>query len=116
MGCETKASRPPGKATTATEPQPAWFADVTAELGVNFIHDPKPINGEYFMPQINASGEALFDCGNDGRLDIYLLQGGGPQSTSTNVLFRPMPDGTFQNVSQESVLDVNGYNTYEATS
>ena len=111
VGCESKASRPPVKATTATEPQPAWFADVTAELGVNFTHDPGPINDEYFMPQINGSGAALFDFDNDGRLDIYLLQLGGPQSKSTNALFRQMPDGKFQNVSQGSGLDVNGSNT-----
>ena len=100
-------SRPPG---AGGAPQPPWFADVTAELELDFTHDPGPVDGNYFMPQINGSGAALFDCDNDGKLDIYLLQSGGPNSSSTNALFRQLPSGKFQNVSQTSGLDINGYN------
>ena len=109
-GCGKHSASPPLESALA-ESQPPWFADATAELGLDFTHDPGPINDDYFMPQINGSGAALFDSDNDGRLDIYLLQGGGPKSTSTNVLFRQLPDGRFQNISQGSGLDINGYNT-----
>jgi enediyne biosynthesis protein E4 len=51
---------------------PAWFADVSAESGVDFLHDPGPINGSYFFPQSVGPGVALFDFDNDGRLDVYL--------------------------------------------
>jgi enediyne biosynthesis protein E4 len=91
-------------------PQPAWVADVTAESKLEFRHDPGPLGGNYFLPQINGSGAALLDFDNDGRLDIYLLQGGGPNSTATNALFHQQPDGTFADVSQGSGLDVNGTN------
>ncbi|MBC7856124.1 MAG: VCBS repeat-containing protein, partial [Pirellulaceae bacterium] len=91
-------------------PAAPWFADVTTELGLNFTHDPGPVDGKYFMPQINGSGAALFDCDNDGRLDIYLLQCGGADSKSTSALFRQMPDGKFQDISQTSGLDINGLN------
>lgn len=107
-GCTQKPQDPP--AVAASE-QPAWFEDVTAEWQVDFTHDPGAIDDEYFLPQINGSGAALFDFDDDGRLDIYLLQGGGPQSASTNALFRQLPDGTFQDVSQGSGLDINGTNT-----
>ncbi|HKB06028.1 MAG TPA: CRTAC1 family protein [Gemmataceae bacterium] len=89
---------------------PAWFADVTSEVGLDFVHDPGPV-GHFFMPQIMGAGAALFDFDNDGRLDIYLLQSGGPDSRSTNRLYRQGPDGRFTDVSQGSNLDIAGYCT-----
>jgi hypothetical protein len=88
---------------------PLWFEDVTASVGLHFQHDPGPIDDTYFLPQIMGSGAAFFDFDNDGRLDIYLLQNGGPNSTSTNRLFRQGPDGRFTDVSAGSGLDVAGY-------
>ncbi len=61
------------------------------------------------MPQIMGAGAALFDFDNDGRLDIYLLQSGGPDSPSRNRLFRQGPDGRFTDVSRGSGLDFAGY-------
>src|SRR5437763_787548 len=70
----------------ALEPRaPPWFEDVTERVGLSFVHDAGP-TGSYFFPQILGSGAALFDFNNDGRLDIYLLQNGGPDSASTNRL------------------------------
>jgi hypothetical protein len=85
-----------------------WFAEITAESGLNFVHDAGPV-GSYFMPQIVGSGAALFDFDNDGRLDIYLIQNGGSNSTSTNRLFRQEADGRFTDVSAGSGLDIAGY-------
>ena len=107
-GCSPPAAPKPTAIPLA--PADPWFADVTGDLGLEFIHDPGPVDGKYFMPQINGSGAALFDCDNDGKLDIYLLQSGGPDSKSTNALLRQLPDGTFRNVSQTSGLDINGFN------
>jgi hypothetical protein len=87
---------------------PPWFRDVTEEVGLNFIHDAGPV-GRYFVPQSMGSGAALFDFDNDGRLDIYLLQNGGPNSRSTNRLFHQRPDGRFTDVSAGSGLDIAGY-------
>jgi enediyne biosynthesis protein E4 len=89
--------------------QPPWFVDVTQEVGLDFVHDPGPIDGSYFMPQSLGSGAALFDFDNDGRLDIYLLQNGGPRSHSKNRLFQQQPDGHFKDVSAGSGLDFAGY-------
>lgn len=111
-GCGNPPASPPPpiKAIAASPPQPPWFKDVTAESGLDFVHDPGPVDGKYFMPQINGSGAALFDFDNDGRLDIYLLQFGGPDSKSKNALYRQLPDGKFENVSEGSGLDINGFN------
>lgn len=111
-GCGRGDRTQPGPDGESTEQiQPAWFADVTDQWKLGFIHDPGPIDGEYFLPQINGSGAALLDFDNDGRLDIYLLQGGGPQSASTNALFHQRGDGTFEDVSAGSGLKINGTNT-----
>lgn len=72
-----------------------WFEDVTEQVGLDFVHDAGPL-GDYFMPQQVGSGAAFFDFNNDSRLDIHLLQNGGPKSTSTNRLYRQMPDGRFR--------------------
>ena len=74
----------------------------------DFVHDAGPIDGTYFMPQIMGSGGALFDFDNDGRLDIYLVQNGGPKG-DRNRLYRQQADGTFEDVSAGSGLDVAGY-------
>src|SRR5687768_16770530 len=60
-----------------------WFLDATAEVGLEFRHDPGAV-GSYFFPQIMGSGVALFDSDGDGLLDIYLLHNAGPNSTSAN--------------------------------
>jgi len=85
-----------------------WFKDVTSECGLDFVHDAGP-TGAYFMPQSVGSGAALFDFDNDGRLGILLLQNGGPESGSTNRLYRQLPDGRFQDVSAGCGLDYAGY-------
>jgi hypothetical protein len=87
---------------------PAWFQDVTDEVGLKFVQDP----GEeaiYFMPQIVGSGGAVFDANNDGQMYVYLLQNAGPKSKSTNRLFRREANGHFTDVSKGSGLDVAGY-------
>jgi hypothetical protein len=88
---------------------PVWFEDVTGQVGLDFIHNPGPIDKRYFFPQIVGSGAALFDFDNDGRLDLYLIQNAGPHSGVTNRLYRQGPDGRFVDVSRGSGLDVAGY-------
>jgi hypothetical protein len=104
-GCSQSVSTASGHDDPAG---PQWFKDITEEVGLDFVHDAGPV-GSYFMPQIVGSGAAFFDFDNDGRLDIYLLQNGGPNSQSTNRLFHQGPDGRFTDVSKGSGLDIAGY-------
>jgi hypothetical protein len=103
-GCSRPVSEAPAIRKTG---EPAWFTDVTAEVGLNFVHDAGPPS--YFMPQSMGAGAALFDFDQDGRLDIYLLQRGGPASQSRNRLFHQEPNGRFTDVSKGSGLDIAGY-------
>src|SRR5262245_25623285 len=77
----------PHAADEAPDDTPPWFADVTDEVGLDFTHDAGPV-GDYFMPQIMGSGAAFLDFDNDGLLDIYLIQNGGPESGAHNRLYR----------------------------
>jgi hypothetical protein len=107
LGCR------PGATTIPAEDEPtgpAWFTDVTEEIGLHFQHDAGPTT-DYSMPQIFGSGVALFDFNNDGLLDVYLLQNAGPGSGMKNKLFQQLPGGTFKDVSEGSGLDIDGYNT-----
>jgi hypothetical protein len=103
IGCRPEIPAAPPEA-----PVPAWFEDATSQFGLDFIHDAGP-TGSYFMPQVMGSGAALFDCDDDGLLDIYLVQNAGPDSKSTNCLYHQERDGRFRDVSAGSGLDVAGY-------
>ncbi len=88
------------------ETGPPWFADITEESGLRFVHDAG--SPGFFLPQVMGSGAALFDFDNDGLLDVYLVQNGGPDGPR-NQLFKGLPGGRFQNVSAESGLDFAGH-------
>jgi enediyne biosynthesis protein E4 len=109
LGCSTP-SHPDAESNVSDEASGfAYFEDVSDRVGLAFVHDPG-LAGSYFMPQSMGSGCALFDCDGDGLLDIYLLQGAGPDSRSANRLYRQLPDHTFQDVTDRSGLNVAGFN------
>lgn len=101
-------SRPTEVAPAPVEP--AWFEDVTAKLGIDFVHEAGPVSDPYFMPLIMGSGVAALDFNNDGRIDLLFLQNGGPNSKATNRLYRQLPDGTFKDVTAGSGIDFAGWN------
>jgi hypothetical protein len=80
---------------------------VTEKAGVNFVHDAGAL-GTYFMPESLGSGAAIFDFDNDGRMDLFLLQNAGTNSTSRHQLLHQESDGRFRNVSAGSGLDLPG--------
>ena len=86
----------------------AWFEDITSSAGIDFVHNAG-VTGKYLIPEQMGSGCALFDFDNDGRLDIYLIQNGGPSSPSKNRLYQQLSDGRFADVSAGSGLDVAGF-------
>jgi hypothetical protein len=100
---------------------PGKFVDLTSALGVHFrylsSHTPK-----HYLPETMGAGVALFDYDNDGRLDIFFVngalladptpKGSVPQKTGPqywNRLFHQKQDGTFEDVTEKAGLQGSGY-------
>ena len=114
---EQKSSDPSATST----PAPAKFTDVTAALGINFEYLASHTSKKYLIETM-GSGVALFDYDNDGRLDIFVVNG-APLSDPTpkgtvpqkagrkywNRLYHQKPDGTFEDVTEKAGLAGTGY-------
>jgi hypothetical protein len=97
------------------------FVDVTEKSGVHFLHQAPHTSRKYLLETM-GSGVALFDCDNDGRLDLYLINGAPyadpepkgsiPQKTGPefwNRMYHQKTDGTFEDVTERSGLKGVGY-------
>ena len=113
--------RQSGPASSSEKPLPGKFTDVTSFLGVDFnylsSHTPK-----HYLVETMGGGVALFDYDNDGRLDIFLVNGAPLQDPTPkgsipqkagpaywNRLFHQKPDGTFEDVTEKAGLQGFGY-------
>ncbi len=97
------------------------FTDITEAAGVHFKGLASHTSRKYLIETM-GSGVALFDYDNDGRLDIFFVNGApladptpigtipqkkGPESW--NRLYHQKPDGTFEDVTQKAGLQGAGY-------
>jgi hypothetical protein len=114
----SQQSAPASKQTTAVEPK---FSDVTSTLGLHFQHVASHTSKKYLIESM-GSGVALFDYDNDGRLDVFVVNGAQlsdpmpkgtiPQKTGPeywNRLFHQKPDGIFEDVTEKAGLQGVGY-------
>jgi len=97
------------------------FVDVTEKAGVHFMHQAPHTSRKYLLETM-GSGVALFDCDNDGRLDLYLVNGAPytdptpkgfiPQKAGPeywNRMYHQKADGTFEDITEKSGLKGVGY-------
>jgi enediyne biosynthesis protein E4 len=104
-----------------SKPSPGTFVDVTAKLGLHFQYLSSHTTKKYLIETMGA-GVALFDYDNDGRLDIFLVNGAPikdptakgsvPQKTGSeywNRLYHQSRDGTFEDVTEKAGLQGSGY-------
>jgi hypothetical protein len=100
---------------------PARFVDITEKAGVHFQHQAAHTSRKYLLETM-GSGAALFDCDNDGRLDLFLVNGApysdptppgfipqksGPQDW--NRMYHQKSDGTFEDITEKAGLKGVGY-------
>ena len=97
------------------------FEDVTQKLNIHFQQQASATSQKY-LPETMGSGVALFDYDNDGRLDIFVVNGARiddpmppgamPVKDSPkywNRLFHQRADGTFEDVTEKARLSGIGY-------
>src|SRR5581483_10353901 len=112
-------SRPP--AAAGGTDAPGKFIEITDKAGVHFLHQAPHTSRKYLIETM-GSGVGLFDCDNDGRLDIFLVNGAPysdpttpgtiPQKTGPqywNCLYHQKEDGTFEDVTEKAGLQGSGY-------
>ena len=115
------AAQQSGSAPDSQNAFPGKFVDITSASGIRFnylsSHTPK-----HYLPETMGTGVAFFDYDNDGRLDIFLVNGAPlqdptpkgsiPQKTGPNYwnrLYHQKPDGTFEDVTEKAGLQGSGY-------
>ena len=102
-------------------PESGKFVDITQSSGVHFQGIGSHTSKKYLMETM-GSGVGLFDYDNDGRLDIYLVNGTHladptprgtiPRKTTPqewNRLYHQKPDGTFEDTTEKAGLQGVGY-------
>lgn len=90
------------------------LVDITEATGIDFVHDAG-VDSSYYFPEIMGAGSVFFDYDNDGKQDIYFVNGGDhtgkvpPENRAVNRLYRQGADGRFTDVTANSGLTDNGY-------
>jgi hypothetical protein len=105
-----KAAKP--KTDRSNFPPVPVFKDIAKDVGVTVSHIAST-EARYVIDS-TSGGAGLFDCDNDGKLDIVLVngstvdrlrQGGDPMVT----LYHQEPDGTFKDITKEAGLTRLGW-------
>lgn len=97
------------------------FTDLTQQSGVDFLHRASHTSKKYLLKTM-GSGVALFNYDNDGRLDLFLVNGAKindpeplhdiPKKAGTeyfNRLYHQRKDGTFEDVTVKAGVQGTGY-------
>lgn len=115
------AAQQSGSAPDSRKAFPGKFVDITSASGIHFNYLSSHTS-KHYLPETMGPGVALFDYDNDGRLDIFLVNGAPlqdptpkgsiPQKTGPNYwnrLYHQKPDGTFEDVTEKAGLQGVGY-------
>src|SRR6266702_670045 len=88
------------------------FKDIAKDVGLTAVHISAP--EAHYVIDSTSGGAGLFDCDDDGRLDVVLVNGstverfragGDPLVT----LYHQEPDGSFKDITKEAGLTRRGW-------
>jgi hypothetical protein len=108
---------PPAKAAKSKTdrsslPPIPTFKDIAKDVDLTAVHIAAP--EAHYVIDSTSGGAGLFDCDDDGRLDVVLINGstveryragGDPLVT----LYHQQPDGTFKDITKEAGLTRRGW-------
>ncbi|PYV07542.1 MAG: CRTAC1 family protein, partial [Acidobacteria bacterium] len=96
------------------DPAPVRFRDVSGECGIRFRHVGGSAEKKYIFETMSG-GVVLFDYDNDGRTDVYLVNGSsleilaGKAAPPRSRLFRNLGDGRFEDVTERAGVGATGW-------
>ena len=119
---ELRSRRHPAAQRTSAPPWSRRASSTSPKRrACNFQHQALHTSRKYLLETM-GSGVALFDCDNDGRLDLFLVNGAPytdptppgfiPQKTGPqdwNRMYHQKADGTFEDITEKSGLKGVGY-------
>ncbi len=114
QGIATRNADPAARTAPSGRPFPATFVDVAKEAGLKMRFASGSEQSKKYIVEANGTGVAFLDYNNDGRQDLFLVNGstleGFPEGTApTNHLYRNEGGGRFADVTREANLAKSGW-------
>jgi hypothetical protein len=106
-----KLPTPAKKDRSGLPPIPA-FKDIAKDVGLTAVHIAAP--EAHYVIDSTSGGAGLFDCDDDGRLDVVLINGSTVERMRAGgdplvTLYHQEPDGTFKDITKEAGLMHRGW-------
>ena len=114
QGMISGSARPLPRTKPSGRPWPVSFTDVATQAGLTTKFTSGNETKKKFVIEANGSGVAFLDFDNDGRLDVFLVNGsrleGFPAGQApTNKLYRNTGQGRFVDVTKQAHMDRSGW-------
>jgi enediyne biosynthesis protein E4 len=114
QGVSTRNASPTARGPASGKPFLAKFTDVAAQAGLSMRFVVGNETKKRYIVEANGTGVALIDYDNDGRLDLFLvngsqLEGFGATKAPTNHLYRNAGAGKFIDVTEKAGLGRSGW-------
>ncbi len=97
---------------SAQAPPAVRLTDVTTAAGISFTHNNGAF-GKKYLPETLGAGAAFLDFDNDGRQDLFLVNGtnwpGQPKASTRSKLYRNTGAGRFVDVTERAGLSMDLY-------
>src|SRR5216684_3544203 len=109
-----KAGAAKSKTDRGSLPPIPTFKDIAKDVGLTAVHISAP--EAHYVIDSTSGGAGLFDCDDDGRLDVVLINGstvermragGDPMVT----LYHQEPDGKFEDITERAGVGGSGFMT-----
>ena len=114
QGVATRNATPASRGAASGKPFTAKFTDIAAEVGLAMRFASGNETSKKYIIEANGTGVACVDYDNDGRLDLFMvngsrLEGYGGGKAPTNHLYRNAGARGFEDVTEKAGLARSGW-------